>query len=130
MPIDLIGSSRVNAAAVDFVALLFEHFRDIGARDRPENLVLFARPHFDFYGEGLKLLGHFHERGALLLFPPGDDALLVFNLFGRSGIRLYGQLARQQEIPRVPIGDLHSRAHLAEVRHVFTQDNLHGVASF
>jgi hypothetical protein len=52
--------------------------------------------------------------------------LLFHDLFVRFGGR-HGQVPGQQEIARVPGGDLHHIAALAQLVYVFSQDNFHSV---
>src|SRR5581483_155411 len=118
--------AELNFPAIHFKAVGGELSGDIGRGDRTEEVALLAgfagkaeRQRFYFGYEHFRL-GLFSRRPALggglhLL----DDGLVRFS-------SLHGQLARQQVIAAVAIGNLHDFSAKAQVGDVFSQNDFHG----
>ena len=124
-PSFLIGSAQLELAAIDLEALRGQRLGDVGRGDRAVQRFGLAdlagdddldvgQPIGDRLGD-LLLLGFLGvELGALAL-----DLLLV--AVGRQ----QRQLARQQVVARVAVGDLHDLAAAPEVVDVFSQNHFH-----
>ena len=115
-------------APVDGVALLLELVRDVARGDRAEEVVVLAHLALEDQLDGLQLLGE--------LF--GDDLLLGQLADGRAlhllddGLvrrgRLDGELAGQQVVAAVAVGDLDHIAAVAELVDVFLENDFHCIS--
>jgi hypothetical protein len=56
---------------------------------------------------------------------PGPDLVTPLERLQGARGRGFGQLPREQEVPRVPARDVHDLAAQAELVHVFQEDDLH-----
>ena len=122
---DLERFVQLDLPAIDVEALLLERLGNVAGRDRSEQLIGFARLAQELHLEPVKLLG---QRFGFRLFlggaaHSGGLHLLDDSLVGDGGLNR--QFLGQQKIPPVSLGDFHHLAAVAQLGHVFFQDDFH-----
>ncbi len=115
-------------APVDGVALLPELVRDVARCDRAEEVVVLAHLALEDQLDGLQLLREVLGDDLLLGQPADGRALHLLDDGLVGGGRLYGELAGQQVVAAVAVGDLNHIAAVAELVDVFLEYDFHCIS--
>jgi len=116
---------QLDLAAIDVEALLFESLGDVAGGYGSEQLIAFARLAEELHIEPVKLFGE--RLGFRLLLGGaahgGGFHLLDDSLVGDRGFDR--ELPGQEKIPPVSFGDLDYLAAIAQLGHVFFENDFH-----
>src|SRR5690242_20899411 len=116
---------EVDLALFDVVSLRLQLLRDVGRRDRAEELALVADARRERQRDLLELFSE-RLRGAAALVLGGFEALpLLLDTLQVAGRRFVRQTMRQQIVPRVAGLDVHDVAGLAEVLDGLAKNDFH-----